>query len=517
MGRWRNYVFIAFSVLAMGVAARWNATSRESSSAKTVDEYWAETGLGPEALEDVVDDDSCRSSQRYFLACVNAVGSVADRLGLRFTTDGRLLRGTAGGDSTERDLIEPWKEFYANNQDRLHKISFRKTWRKMIKDHVAQDRRAAMTGAALNGFLSVFRDPHTYVIPVKFYQEVVAKSHISSSALGIVLARGEGGYFLRKVVEGSISSKAGLKKGDWILSVDGIPLRNVPSQRLSDVLRARVGATTRLEVVREGRSFIVEVPRTNSEIPSVSWRRLEGTRPVALLTINKFARESCQDVKGALAEINVERLRGLVLDVRDNTGGQMDEAACIVSLFVGTDKPAFKIRYLDPAKESETYYGQEEKIWTGKIAVLINSGTASAAEILAGSLHDHGRALLVGERSFGKGSFQEGEIWNRNRGIAFFQTKGFYYLPSGFSPQLRGLEPDVKADFRQAKVNREEDQYVNPLNPPIVGQKGQALRSVDLSTCLEAGDMDGEDPQMTKARTALFCAPVANGGTRGSL
>lgn len=500
----------------MGAALRWNSTHSENP-AKTVDEYWAETGLGPEALEDVVDDDSCRSSQRYFLACVNAVGSVADRLGLRFTTDGRLLRGTAGADATERDLLEPWKEFYGNNQDRLHKISFRGVWRKLVKEHVPKSRQALITGAALNGFLSVFRDPHTYIIPVKYYQEVIAKSHISTSALGIVLARGEGNYFLRKVVEGSVSAKAGLKKGDWILSVDGVSLRNIPAQRLSEVLRARPGRPTRMEVVREGRSFIVEVARVASELPSVSWRALSGTRPVALLTINKFARESCQDVKQSLREINEARLRGLVLDVRDNTGGQMDEAACIVSLFIGPDKPAFKIRYLDPSKEAETYFGQEDKAWSGKIAVLINSGSASAAEILAGSLHDHGRAILVGERSFGKGSFQEGELWNRNRQIAFFQTKGFYYLPSGFSPQLSGIVPDVKVDFRQAKVNREEDQYVNPLNPPLLGTRFQSPRLVDLSSCLEAGDMDGEDPQMVKARTALFCAPVASGGVRGDL
>lgn len=513
-------ILFSFSVLGAGLALRHarERSGEPGATAKTLDQYWSETGLRAEALDDLVDDELCRNSQRYFLACVNAVASTADRLGLRFTVEGRLLRGEPSGESTERQLLEPWKEFFIASPEKVKDISFRRAWRKLINDYVTPDRRSTVTALALNGFLSVFRDPHTYIIPVRYYEDVVAKVSSTSAALGIVLARAKETYFIRKVIEGSPSAKAGLRRGDWLLSVNDQSLRAVPSQRLSELLRADIGGETKLEIRRGARTFSTLIPRLNIEVPSVTWRRLDGVRPVGLLTINKFARESCLEVKKSLLEMNRLHLRGLVMDLRDNAGGQMDEAACIVSLFVGPKKLAFKVRYLNPEKEGEDYFGPEETVWGGKVAVLINSGSASAAEIVSGSLHDHGRAVLVGERTFGKGSFQEGEIWSRNRKIAIFQTKGFYYLPSGYSPQMHGIDPDVAVDFREAVSLRESDQYASSLNPPAFSRP-LVKRQVDLSSCLDADEQSTDDLQMRKARAALFCGVIVarTGGPRGAL
>jgi carboxyl-terminal processing protease len=375
---------------------------------------------------------------------------------------------------------------------------------------------AALTGTALNGFLSVFRDPHTYILPVRYYQEVLSRGNASSTALGIVLARSAKSYYLRKVMEGSPSAKAGLRRGDWILSVNGMVLRDLPPQRLGEMLKVAVpDQITKLEVRRGAKKFVVEIRREKTELASVVWKKSDGLRPVGILTIHKFAHETCEQTKSALKQMNAAGLRGLIVDLRDNSGGQMDEAACIISLFVGPEKNAFSIKYLDPSKEPESYQGPEQIVWTKSLAIVVNGGTASASEILAGSLRDHGRAVLVGERTFGKGSFQEGEIWNRNRKIAFFQTKGFYYLPSGYSPQLRGLEPDVKVNFRDSLQMREEDQYMNPLNPPTL-LADLSQKRIDLSSCLDSGDASLDDEQLSKARVALFCSPVALGGLRAS-
>lgn len=519
MGRWLICSLISVTVLAVGVTLKLSR-SQNSSSVKTADRYWQETGLRAEALEDVVDDDSCRSSQRYFLACANAVAAVADRLGLRLTTDGTLVKAEARFvDLTERRFLEPWKTFFQEQPQLAAKFSFRKAWRSLVKEQIGPDREAAMTGAALNGFLSVFRDPHTYILPVDFYQEVLAKAKTSSLALGVVLARGKEFYFLRKIIDGSPAEKAGLLRGDHILSVNGIDLQSVPPQRLGDLLKGEDGAVTRFEVLRKGRKFSVEISRHETSMPSVTWKQLGGVRPMGVLTLHKFAHESCEETKQALIEMNKLRLKGLLLDLRDNSGGQMDEAACIVSLFVGPEKEAFRIKYLDPAKDPETMYGPEQKIWQGKVAILMNAGSASASEILAGSLRDHGRAILVGERTFGKGSFQEGEFWSRNHKIAFFETKGFYYLPSGYSPQLRGLEPDVAVGLGDSIPFREEDQYVNPLNPPILATR-RSIRHLDLATCLDGDEfapLAPDDLQLNKARVALFCGSLASGGSHGHL
>jgi carboxyl-terminal processing protease len=147
---------------------------------------------------------------------------------------------------------------------------------------------------------------------------------------------------------------------------------------------------------------------------------------------------------------------------------------------------------------------------------LVNRGTASAAEIVAGVLREYNRALLIGEKTFGKGSFQEGDIWKLNPKLALFETKGFYYLPSGFSPQKMGLSPDLSVESANSG-SREEGQYWNSLN---LSQKETEpnLPGLPFETCQSMDQLNGnpEDPEITKAQQALSCWGVAqvSGGWR---
>lgn len=499
--------------LTLGLTAVLLRDEVSPSKVKSVDDYWRETGLTASSLEEVVDDDLCSSSQRYFLACSNALLTVADRIGVQFDFQGEMsAQPRSTSNMTERQTLQPWKDFLANHPTEAKNFSFRNLWHRLVRDFIPSAKEASLTGAALNAFLSVFRDPHTYILPVDYYQDVLAKAKSTSIALGIVLAPGEDGYFLRKVIEASPASKAGLKVGDSVLSVNGISLTGIAPQKLGELLKASEGDVTTVEILRRGKRTQVEVQRSVEVTPSVTWHRLEGSRAVAVMTLHKFAKDSCQEMKTALKELNAKFYRGLLLDLRDNSGGQMDEASCMVSLFVGPELPAFRVKYLDPAKPMETYFGFEDKIWDGKVAVIMNSGTASASEILAGSLRDYERAILVGEKSFGKGSFQEGETWSQNSRIGFFQTKGFYYLPSGYSPQQKGLIPDVAVKFRQTVSLREADQYMNPLQTPSNREAVGFSRTLDYGPCLSPEGADGEDPQLVKARQALFCQPVATSG-----
>ena len=174
MGRWLLSTAFCFSVLALGVTLRMHRQA-SLTAAKTADRYWAETSLKPAALEDVVDDELCRSSRRYFLACANAVASVADRAGLRLATDGTLSKAQVRySDITEKSFLTPWNVFFEQNFAAAQKFSFRTVWHTLIRDYVPADRKSSMTGAAFNGFLSVFRDPHTYILPADYYQDVIA-------------------------------------------------------------------------------------------------------------------------------------------------------------------------------------------------------------------------------------------------------------------------------------------------------------------------------------------------------
>lgn len=505
----RLFIFSLF-VLAVGVSLSLSRSHSGTSKVKSVEDYWAETGLSPVALEDLIQDQTCMSSERYFLACANSILTVANRFNLSLNTQGQLVpvhEALSSDMSSEKKQLQPWKQFFATNTDQAIKISFMGAWTELKTRYIKSSQKELMVGLGLNGFISVFRDPHTYFMPVSQFKEVVSKADNRSTALGFVLGVSNGQYVVRKVTEGTPAKKAGIQKGDVVLTIDGQNLKGLLQARVSELLKGDIGEVSQLVLKRDDEIKKVKLRREEITIATVSTQVIDGVKPVGVISINKFAKGSCERVKESLNLIKNSHARGLLLDLRDNPGGQMEEAACITSLFVGPDKKIFEVRYLDPRKKAEDYYGSEEKIWELPVAVLINGASASAAEIVAGALRDFNRAVLVGERTFGKGSFQEGEYWAQNKKVALFETKGFYYLPSGRSPQMKGLEPDVSVVFDKLTMGREEDQFMNPLRAPE--KEVRAIKKMYSSNdnCLDMEDGSAtEDLQLRKARQVLFCS-----------
>jgi len=509
-----RFFTISLAIAAVGVSLSLSRIQSDHSRVKSTEDYWAETGLGASALEDLLEDNTCGSSERYFLACANAVVSVANRFNLAVDLNGHLfpLESSLVFDlNSEKKQLQPWRDLYQAHIDSALRISFAKIWSELKTRHIEPFQLPMMSGMGLNSFISVFRDPHTYLMPVAMFKEVVSRADNRSTSLGVFLGRQKGHYVARKVMEGSPAEKAGIKKGDTIMSINGMKISGLLQARVNELLKGEVGEKTKIHVKRGSDMTRYTLVRTEMIVPTVSTRVLEGIKPVGVLTINKFAKESCALTKEAIVNLNKVDVRGLLLDLRDNPGGQMEEASCIASLFVGSHKKIFELRYLDPTRKSEEYYGSEDKIFDKPVAVLVNASSASASEIVAGSLRDLNRAVLVGERTFGKGSFQEGELWSQNKKVALFETKGFYYLPSGRSPQMEGLDPDVKVSFDEIIVGREEDQFINPLRAPLLDRK-LASRNYNSSNCLGMEeDMSADDIQMNKARQVLFC----NSGVAG--
>jgi len=512
----RIFTVISLLVLAVGVILSLSRSHSGTSKVKSVEDYWAETGLGPAALEDLLQDQTCGSSERYFLACANAVLTIANRFNLSLNTEGKLVpvhAALSSDMSSEKNQLEPWRRFFTNETAKATKLSFFKAWKELEERHISDEQKPWMIGLGLNGFISVFRDPHTYLMPVSQFKEVVSKADSRSTSLGVVLGVAKGEYVIRKVTEGSPAKAAGLKKGDVLLAINGQSVRGLMQARVSELLKGEVGETSTLLIRHDDVTRKYKLRRTEITVSTVSTRVIDGIKPIAVIGINKFAKGACEKVKESLEIVKRAHVRGLLLDLRDNPGGQMEEAACVTSLFVGPDKKIFEVRYLDPSKKAEEYFGGEEKIFDLPMAVLINGSSASASEIVAGALRDLNRAVLVGERTFGKGSFQEGEYWSQNKKIALFETKGFYYLPSGHSPQMTGLDPDVAVNFDNIKVSRESDQFINPLRAPE-RQVRTAARPLSTHECLEMEDGSAtDDMQLAKAKQVLFCSStVARAG-----
>lgn len=506
-------------LVIVGAYLGLNGKAQRLSKVKSVEEYWAETGLGAPSLEELLQEGSCQSSERYFLACANAVLSVAQRYGLSISTDGHIVpeNQILGQTLSEKEMLAPWRVLISRKKN-LPAISFLQLWRKFQSEHVKIKELSFVVGLGINGFLSVFKDPHTYLMPADLYKEVIAKSNHRSLSIGIVLGRDDAHYFIKKVIEGSAAYQAGLRKGDAILSVNGKKADDMPMYKLSEQLKGEEGSKLSFTLLREKQIKFLTFLRSESMLPSVSHEMVNGIKPVGLLTINKFSSDSCSEAKAALQDMVIQGMQGLLLDLRDNPGGQMDEASCIVSLFVGPHKKVFQVKTLDPSESDgeEVSYGHENIVYKGPMAVLVNSGSASASEIVAGALQDYKRASLVGEKTFGKGSFQEGELWSENNRIAIFETKGFYYLPSGRTPQLVGLQPDIAVGFKDRFALREGDQFTFPLKPiEDTVDTGFSLASAFLSTTLETctsyeSDLLPEsDPEMKEARRLLSCQAQA--------
>lgn len=502
--------FFIFSllVLAVGVSLSLSRSHSDISKVKSVEDYWAETGLSPAALEDLLQDQTCGSSERYFLACANSILTIANRFNMSLDMDGELVpvhQALSSDMSSEKKQLEPWRILFSAQTDKAVKISFLNVWKKLEAKFVSSSQKSLMVGVGLNGFISVFRDPHTYLMPVSQFQEVVSKADNLSTSLGVTLGVSSGHYVVRKITEGSPAKKAGVQKGDLLLSINGQETKGLMQARVSELLKGDVGDVTTLIVTRDGEKKKFKLVRTEITVATVSTRVIDGIKPIAVVGINKFAKGACEKVKESLSIVKKANVRGLLLDLRDNPGGQMEEAACVASLFVGPDKKVFEIRYLDPSKRPEEYYGEQAKKFDLPMAILINASSASAAEIVAGALRDLNRAVLVGERTFGKGSFQEGEYWSQNKKIALFETKGFYYLPSGRSPQLKGLSPDVPVSFDNITVARESEQFMNPLHAPERQVRGGS-ELYSANTCLEMEESGpSDDAQLMKARQVLFC------------
>ncbi len=164
---------------------------------KSAEDYWTETGLGSAALEDLLQDQTCGSSERYFLACANSILTLANRFNMSLNTSGELVpvhQALSSDMSSEKRQLEPWKEFFTKHTDKAIKISFLNLWKKLESDHIPEQQKSLMVGLGLNGFISVFRDPHTYLMPVSQFREVISKADSRSTSLGITLGFLNGQY-----------------------------------------------------------------------------------------------------------------------------------------------------------------------------------------------------------------------------------------------------------------------------------------------------------------------------------
>ncbi|MFN7905054.1 MAG: S41 family peptidase [Pseudobdellovibrionaceae bacterium] len=443
------------------------------SKPKSVDDYWKQTDLDLHYVDELLKEKYCNESEKRFLACVSALIQMAKELRLQIQPNNQVVALTDQSylDKSEKEILAAWKHFHKNQTSRIPGatvFSIQKAYLNLKKSIRKKD-APRITAIGLNAFISVDLDPHSYLMPSKYYKEIISKADPLSSNLGIVLREQNKTFVIRRVFDGSLAQINGLRRNDELIEVNGVSLRGLSKTSLQDLLRAEIGATTQIKVKREKETMAFTIQRKATTLKTVSHGIHPQNNKMGILTLNKFASGSCDLVERSLVSLKRSGATSVMLDLRDNSGGQIDEASCIIGLFTGPKKNIFQLKYFETAKGYDSYSTNRKRIFAGQVAVLINSNSASASEIVAGVLKEMNRALIVGDRSFGKGSFQEGEGWGHGSDVIFFKTQGLFYFPSGQSPQGIGVIPDIQVPQVASSPKesyREFDLYWSSIHNP---------------------------------------------------
>jgi carboxyl-terminal processing protease len=333
---------------------------------------------------------------------------------------------------------------------------------------------------AIQGMLASL-DPHSGYLDGSSLQRLETMIDGNYSGLGLSVVMEDGAVKVISPFKGSPADKAGIKAGDYITHLDGALYFERDLDEAVQKMRGPAGSKIRLSIFRPGRDepFDVTVTRGVIELEPVT-HELDGR--VGVISVNEFSRDVGRDVNDAIRAMESKApggLEGLVLDLRSNPGGSLDEAVALSDLFL--EKGDIVSQRGRLASENEFY--RAESMFRGDAAkgipvvVLIDAGSASASEIVAGALQDHKRAVVMGERSFGKGSVQT--LIQLDRTSAVKLTTARYYTPKGHSVQEGGIEPDIKvpqlsdpdARLRAERALRESDLRNHLINEVSLDDK----------------------------------------------
>lgn len=354
-----------------------------------------------------------------------------------------LIIGLAFGSGFGVAYFVQQKGLFAQHDIKLD--TFWDVWQLIEKDYIGNlPSPQARAYGAIRGSLTALNDPYTVFVEPQSHQREKEDLRGSFGGIGVTMRRDASGDLVLTPLPDSPALKAGIENGDVLISVDGKPI--TPTMSYDDVaavVRGQVGTQVKITVQRAGQSEPIEfsITRQVIETPSVSSRILQDSPQIGYLAIDHFTERTGDEVQSALKDLKQKGARQIVFDLRDNGGGLLDSAVDVASQFIG-----------DGIVLYEKQKGQDERTFRVKpgglatdmpVVVLVNHATASASEIVAGALRDHGRAILIGEQTYGKGSVQH--IYDLNDGSSLHVTAAEWFTPDRHQLTGNGLKPDIAA------------------------------------------------------------------------
>ncbi|MGE3251622.1 MAG: S41 family peptidase [Hyphomonadaceae bacterium] len=320
-------------------------------------------------------------------------------------------------------------------------------------DYVTEPNQTEMMEAAINGMLSSL-DPHSSYLSPTDFRDMQVQTRGEYGGLGIEVTTEDSVVRVVSPIDDTPASRAGIQAGDYLTAIDDESIVGLTLNEAVQRMRGQVGTTIRVTVVREGQDpFDVTLTREIITVRAVT-ARMEGD--VGIIRISQFNERTSAMLQDALRQVRAGApagLRGVILDLRNNPGGLLDQAIDVSDAFLdGGEVVSTRGRR---AEDVQRYNARRGDDLPGvPIVVLINGGSASASEIVAGALQDRNRALIVGVTSFGKGSVQTVIPLQGGRDGALRLTTARYYTPAGRSIQGAGIEPDFEVAARRVEESR---------------------------------------------------------------
>lgn len=364
--------------------------------------------------------------------------------------------------------------------------AFTEVYSKIKSDYVEDVDDKKLLEDAITGMLAGL-DPHSSYLDPQGFKEVRIGTEGQFGGLGIEVTMENGFIKVISPIEDTPAARAGVESGDLIIRLDDTAIKGLTLGAAVKLMRGKPGSVITLTIVREGegKPLKVDITRAIIKIQSVKSRILEPG--YGYLRITQFQANTTQNLKTALRKLETEnegKLKGMVLDLRNNPGGVLNAAVGVSDVFLSEGLIVYTEGRVSDSKLKFSATSSEA-IKGAPLVVLVNGGSASASEIVAGALQDHGRAIIMGTKTFGKGSVQT--IMPMSNGAALKLTTARYYTPSGRSIQATGIEPDIiSEDVKVTKNKRDENR----------------LKEVDLSGHLPGRDEVKSTDKKGKEKTA---------------
>jgi len=375
-------------------------------------------------------------------------------------------------------------------------------------DYVKEVSDKKLIEAAINGMLSSL-DPHSSYMGPDNFKDMQVQTRGEFGGLGIEVTM-EGGYVkVVSPIDDTPAFRAGIKAGDFITHLNDQAVQGLTLAEAVEKMRGKIDTDIRLTIRREGREpFSVNLTRAAIKIQSVRWRTEKNIGYIRITSFSEQTEKGLVRAVNNLKEKLKTRMLGLVLDLRNNPGGLLDQAIKVSDAFL--DRGEIVSTRARRAEDVQRFNAQKGDLISGKpIIVLLNGGSASASEIVAGALQDHRRAIILGTQSFGKGSVQT--IIPLSGQGAIRLTTAQYFTPSGRSIQAKGIEPDIKvvqaklSEVENSNKRREADLKGALKNPDGPKKKNDDSTNPEKQNEIK-GTMDGSerfDYQLARALDLL--------------